>query len=216
MEAYQAWLNSPSKGEAGEGRQPIKNNSAPLQWYKVRKDGVDAPLPAPAPGAPSVPYTPAPASQPVPSPSHWLVPPNQPYYYYQWSYAYPWQQQYQYLPYYAAPTAPAHAPAPQQFAALPYYYIAAPPPAITAPPPENVWLGRTRSEVQRENQTIAAMTGGLENHISNGPQAPANAHFHVLEPDGRTQNTYPKGTIDGMSGYWNQAGGVWYFVRSQT
>ena len=101
-----------------------------------------------------------------------------------------------------------------------YYYY--PVTTVAAPKPEPPrlpngavsWFGRTRSEVEHDNNLLA--TAGSVNAATFKPDAKPDQAFWVWEPDGLTRNLYTFAAIDkNFKGEWrlDPVTRLCYFVR---
>ncbi|KAK4988925.1 hypothetical protein LTR66_007186 [Elasticomyces elasticus] len=138
-------------------------------------------------------------------------------------YAYPLQQQvypYYYQYGYAAPPSPPKAPPPTYTSPIGYYAY---PPAVAYAGPgktadgKNIWLGRTKAQVDEDNMKIAMHEVNKPTEWRPKPNSD-DQMFWVVEVDGtHTLRTFQ--TIEGdlQPGKWvsDQRFGSFYFVREE-
>jgi hypothetical protein len=237
MSTYKEWRASHFKEQ--ENPQPFKNETT-LYQYVPHKKG-DPPFPTTHPSAPTatatagVNYVPVgsfysgptiptwPVYPVIPSPSDHTIKSGN---------SHATAPQYPTAPYPTYPQPAYCTPPPPQPVAYPttgyypygYCYFPATTAAAVAPKPELSklpngalpWYGRTRAEVEHDNNLLAA-AGSANSVPLIKPDAKPDQMFWVWEPDRQTRNLYTFATIDkNFNGEWKMdpATGYCYFVRS--
>lgn len=143
---------------------------------------------------PAAPKAPEPTPPP---PAHFLQQPQpQPFYYAQPPMTYGQPQYYshppQYYQYTYAPPAPAPAPAPAAPAPVMapanqhVYYPSGTEPKPGTGQPSNVWVGRTKEEVEEDNMKIAKKQGAYDKRKMAPVDVKDDQYFWVVELDGKT------------------------------
>jgi len=236
MPTYQEWLASQFKEQ--ENSQPFRNETT-LYQYVPRKKG-DPPVPTAYPSAPAATATAGVSYAPVGSYYSYPTTPTWPIYP-----VFPQPSdhtaksgnspatttQYPTAPYPTHPHPAYCTPPPPQPVAYPttgyypygcYYVPATTTAAVPKPEPSKLpngalpWYGRTRAEVEHDNNLLAA-AGSANAAPFIKPDAKPDQVFWVWEPDRQTRNLYTFAAIDkNFKGEWkvDPTTGQCFFVRS--
>jgi hypothetical protein len=236
--SYEDWQAAQANHQADAAQAAVEAEPQPFDnpvyeyTYVERRNG--------DPPAPQAGYAPQAFAQPVyytapptvhATPFHYQAPGAGGYYSFPQTSTYPPAAQFTY-PAQPAPLisagVPAHMPALNHYvqpAHLPMYatqYATAPayvPAYAPAPAGMLPWYGRTRAEVEEDNQAVAHMHQKEMHEATEKFKPGANPHdqFWVWEPDHKTRNLYAFAAIDKFEGKWHMDpnSNVAYFIRKK-